>query len=231
MQAAEFNRSVGTNISLKPETVLSLSNRKSCVQKLKLYKTSKNNNGDIKKAAVLVPLCLHKGEVCLLYTLRSSRVSLNRSQVSFPGGMRDKTDASFEETALRETWEELRIPQDKVDVWGSGNLLERRNVSVMPVLGYLGQVEPEEIDFNRAEVEEVFVSSLSELCDPASCKYTQFRDSYTLPTFVGGKHRIWGLTAIITHIILSSLVPDVYKHKMAYIPSIAPMKNVSPIFM
>ncbi|XP_017792974.1 PREDICTED: nucleoside diphosphate-linked moiety X motif 8 [Habropoda laboriosa] len=209
---------------LRPEVVLSEKNRKSFIEK---FKTRKMSTIDEKanQAAVLVPLCMHKGELGFLYTLRSTKLSSNRGQVSFPGGMYDKEDRDLEETALRETWEELRIPKEKVDLWASGNMIDKKNVKVLPVFGYIGEIDPEKLHINTNEVEEAFFLSLSNLCDLSLCRYTQFRDSYTLPVYLGGKHRIWGFTAAITHIVLNALVPDAYKYKLVYIRHILPEKK------
>ncbi|XP_053981888.1 uncharacterized protein LOC128878066 [Hylaeus volcanicus] len=207
---------------LKPEVVLSENNRKSFIERLKTHKPAKKLDEKVNRAAVLVPLCKHKGELGFLYTLRSTKVTSNRGQVSFPGGMYDKEDHSLQETALRETWEELRIPKEKVDVWTCGNLIDKTNVQVMPVFGYIGDVDPDKLDINTDEVEEAFFLSLKNLCDPSLCRFTQFRDNYTLPVYLGGKHRIWGFTAATTHMILHALVPDVYKHKLVYLKPILP---------
>lgn len=181
---------------------------------------TKKSNEKPNKAAVLVPLCIHNGKLGLLYTLRSNKVSSNRGQVCFPGGMKDESDATFEDTALRETWEELRIAKDVVDVWGSGNFIERKQVTVLPVLGFIGEVNPSSLQVNTHEVEEAFVQPLEKLCDPGLCRYTQFRNNYTLPTYLGGNHKIWGLTAVITHLVMGALAPGVYRHKLAYLKPI-----------
>lgn len=219
----------GINVNeLRPDIVLSPNNRKACVKNLKLYRPAKTSTKeDAGKAAVLVPLCTYRGELGLLYTLRSTKLNTNKGQVSFPGGMYDKTDKTLEETAIRETWEELRIPKEKIDLWASGSPMGRQNVSVLPVLGYIGDIEPNELKLNADEVEEAFVMTLKSLCDPSNCRYTQFRDSYTLPTYLTGKHRVWGLTAAITHIVMKALVPNVYKHKLAYAHPIHGWKKVT----
>ncbi|XP_076168080.1 mitochondrial coenzyme A diphosphatase NUDT8 [Ptiloglossa arizonensis] len=207
---------------LKPEVVLSEENRKSFIEKFKTKKPAIKLNVKVNQAAVLVPLCKHKGELGFLYTLRSTKVTSNRGQVSFPGGMYDKEDLNLEETALRETWEELRIPREKIDVWTSSNMIDKKNLQVMPVFGYIGEVDPEKLEINTHEVEEASFVSLKNLCDLSLCRFTQFRDNYTLPVYLGGKYRIWGFTAAITHMVLNALVPDAYKHKLVYLQPILP---------
>jgi len=71
-----------SNLVFKPELVLSENNRKTCIEKLKCYKLPTRKNVDnIPQAAVLVPLCLYKGELGLMYTLRSMKLTSNRGQV------------------------------------------------------------------------------------------------------------------------------------------------------
>nr|CAD7603697.1 unnamed protein product [Timema genevievae] len=88
------------------------------IKPARLYEGGQNNQ--IKKAAVLVPLCIVNGEVSLLYTVRSPDLKRNSGQVSFPGGLMDKTDKDLQETALRETFEELGIQKSSVQIWGHG---------------------------------------------------------------------------------------------------------------
>lgn len=208
------------NTYFHPDNVLSTKNREECIRKLKIIQPLNKITEETKKAAVLVPLCLYEKELGFLYTLRSTKLTTNRGQVSFPGGIKDDSDENFEQTALRETWEELQIPKEQIDVWTRAYLIGRKNVNVMPILGYIGEINPNKLNFNPEEVDEAFVVSLKDLCQPKHCRYTQFRNNYTLPTYIGGKYRIWGLTAMITHIIMKALVPDVYQHKLIFLPPI-----------
>lgn len=214
---------------LKPEVVLSEKNRKSFIEKFKAGIMPQINNCT-QQAAVLVPLCIHKGELGFLYTLRSTKLTSNRGQVSFPGGMYDKEDCDLEQAALRETWEELQIPRENIDVWVSGKMIDKKNVKVLPVFGYIGEIDPEQLSINRDEVEEAFFLSLRNLCDPSLCRFTQFRNNYTLPVYLGGKHRIWGFTAVITHMALNALIPDTYKHKLVYLRPILSRREKKNIF-
>ncbi|XP_070172661.1 mitochondrial coenzyme A diphosphatase NUDT8 [Polyergus mexicanus] len=206
---------------LKAETVLSESNRKACIKRFRSIQFPKVHDEDIPKAAILIPLCSYKGELGLLYTLRSMKLRSGGGQASFPGGMYDESDTDLQETALRETWEELKIPKEKIDVWTTGNLIGKINVNVMPVLAYIGEVVPEQLEINHDEVDEAFVISLQKLCDPELCSFTYFRKvNFTMPNYLGGKYRIWGFTGIITHFVLECLVPEIYKSQILKVQSL-----------
>ncbi|XP_011502134.1 PREDICTED: nucleoside diphosphate-linked moiety X motif 8, mitochondrial [Ceratosolen solmsi marchali] len=209
-------RQVSTKLltQLTPGAIINNQAKVSCIKRLKCINQNDKTEESSNKAAVLVPLCIHNGKLGLLYTLRSHKVSMNRGQVSFPGGMKDSNDASLEDTALRETWEELQISKDIIDVWGTANLIKRKHVTVLPVLGYIGEIDPKSLQINKNEVEEAFVQPLEKLCDPKLCRYTSFKNSYVLPLYLGANYKIWGLTAVITHIVMNALVPDVYKNKL-----------------
>ncbi|KAK9751663.1 hypothetical protein QE152_g4826 [Popillia japonica] len=56
---------------------------------------------------------------------------------------------------------------------------------------------------------------------PPWSPYTQFKDEYSSPVFMGGKWRIWGFTAMVTNLFLKSLLAtDGYAHPIQYVPSI-----------
>ncbi|XP_060239640.1 mitochondrial coenzyme A diphosphatase NUDT8 isoform X2 [Meriones unguiculatus] len=142
-------------------------------------------------AAVLVPLCLVRGVPALLYTLRSRRlVGRHKGDVSFPGGKCDPTDKDVIQTALRETQEELGLEVTKEQVWGV----------LQPV-------------YDR--VDEVFELALAHLLQTQNQGYTHFCQGghfhYTLPVFLHGPHRVWGLTAIITAFALKLMAPGIYQ--------------------
>ncbi|XP_045873214.1 mitochondrial coenzyme A diphosphatase NUDT8 [Meles meles] len=168
-------------------------------------------------AAVLVPLCSVRGVPALLYTLRSSRLSgSHKGDVSFPGGRCDPTDQDVVHTALRETHEELGLSVPKEHVWGILQPVhDRQKVKVVPVLAGVGPLDPRSLRPNPEEVDEVFALPLAHLLQAQNQGYTHFcrrgRFSYTLPVFLHGPHRVWGLTAIITEFTLQLLAPGAYQ--------------------
>ncbi|KAL1497291.1 hypothetical protein ABEB36_008281 [Hypothenemus hampei] len=187
----------------------------------------------IKRAGVLIPLCFVDGKVALLYTLRAANLKSHRGQVSFPGGMQDITDKNLEETALRETEEELGIPKKDIEVWGSGNVIvTKRETSVTPVIGRIkGDFRVDKLKVNISEVEDVFIVNLEDLCSPQNLGYTQFRGAFaSMPVFNGGKIRIWGLTALLTYRFLDSLLPHQgYSHSIKYLNPVQVYNNKTNI--
>lgn len=199
-----------------------------CLERIKKLKLSPREpgNDNKKRAAVLIPLCITDNELSLLYTLRRANLKRHRGQVSFPGGVEDKDDKSLEETALRETEEELGIDRRTVKLWGPGSVVFGLEFTILPVVGFLGEVNLSELKPSPDEVESAFTISLKELCDSKHFRYTQFRSAngrgYVLPAYDSRQHRVWGMTALITHVFLTSLLPSHYKNKLEYIKPLKP---------
>ncbi|XP_027852733.1 mitochondrial coenzyme A diphosphatase NUDT8 isoform X5 [Aphis gossypii] len=91
-----------------------------------------------RQAAVLIPLCIVKDEISLLYTLRTNNLKRNSGQVSFPGGMRE-ADEQLKDTALRETCEELGIRNigviepDKLNICSEEVQHQSNKIMMIPV--------------------------------------------------------------------------------------------------
>jgi len=70
-----------------------------------------------RKAAVLLPL-IARDEPRLLFTRRTEGLARHPGQVSFPGGRSEPGDLSPVATALRETFEEIGLGRDRVEIIG-----------------------------------------------------------------------------------------------------------------
>ncbi|XP_069951349.1 uncharacterized protein [Cherax quadricarinatus] len=212
-----------TTSPLTWETVLSEDNRKRFISRMENARSlRKFSNGAERLAAVLVPLCHIEGELSLLLTVRCATLNNHGGEVSFPGGMADLNDEDLVHTALREAEEEIGIDRSIADVWGMTPPLPSKlgGTSVRGVLAYLGHLDPSHLKLSEDEVESVFAVSIRNLSRPQNARQTQFRSKkipqgFTLPVYIGSEPRIWGLTAIIIHITLISLLSGLYKHKLS----------------
>uniref|UniRef100_A0A452UAQ8 Nudix hydrolase 8 n=1 Tax=Ursus maritimus TaxID=29073 RepID=A0A452UAQ8_URSMA len=138
----------------------------------------------------------------------------------FPGGKCDPTDQDVVHTALRETHEELGLTVPEEHVWGVLRPVhDRQKATVVPVLASVGPLDPQSLRPNPEEVDEVFALPLAHLLQAQNQGYTHFcrqgHFSYTLPVFLHGPHRVWGLTAIITEFTLQLLAPGAYQPRLA----------------
>jgi 8-oxo-dGTP pyrophosphatase MutT (NUDIX family) len=163
-------------------------------------------------AAVLIPLYARGGHPYLLFTRRASSLARHSGEISFPGGSRDAYDASLAATALRESYEELRLPSGGVDILGTlpAVFAAVSNFLVTPVVGWLGEglapLAP--LAPNPAEVAEVIEVPLAALVDPAIFHEEEWRragETHTVYFYDYGAYRIWGLTGRILHTLLELL--------------------------
>lgn len=151
-------------------------------------------------AAVLLLVYPRDGQDVILLTVRTELVEHHKGQISFPGGAADASDLDAEATALRETFEEVGIPPNDVEVLGC--LDDVRTVSdyrVTPVVGALAD-SPQGFTPSPFEVAEVLEIPLSHLLDPANyIEERRERDGtvWFAPSYEFGDYRVWGVTARI----------------------------------
>jgi 8-oxo-dGTP pyrophosphatase MutT (NUDIX family) len=148
-------------------------------------------------AAVLVPIIARDEQLNLLLTQRTAHLSDHAGQISFPGGRVEVDDASREETALRETEEEIGLARNHVTLLG--RLPEYSIPSGFRITPVVGWVEaPFETRPDPFEVESIFEAPLAHFLDIANYQYREYH--------FNGRHRhyvavpwqgryIWGATA------------------------------------
>jgi len=83
-------------------------------------------------------------------------------EVCFPGGMSDSgTDATSEETALRETTEELGLPREKIEIIGRLDTFMAAMGAVIEIFVGVMKTDISTLNINRDEVEKVFTIPVS----------------------------------------------------------------------
>src|SRR5690606_26959807 len=153
-----------------------------------------------RQAGVLVLLFPVAGELHFVLTRRTDNLRGHSGQISFPGGRRDPTDASFVETALRETCEELRVCDPAADVLSrlTPIYIPPSDFEVFPIvaaLDYKPAFQP-----NPDEVAEVLNVPLSALLDDNRKRVEQWPLNGVLirvPFYAFNGHKVWGATAIM----------------------------------
>lgn len=134
------------------------------------------------KTAILVLLIIIDGEYHFVFQKRSSKIRQG-GEVSFPGGKYDpRLDKTFEETAIRETFEELGIPKNKITIIGGLDTLVHPNgLTIDAFLGVTHLNSIAEMNVNPNEVEYVFTVPVSHFENSKPERYSvniKFHPSY-----------------------------------------------------
>lgn len=159
------------------------------------------NNPNARTAAVTLLLYPRNDKTYFVLILRNAYKGVHSSQVAFPGGKREKEDKSYQETALRETCEEVGISKDKVIVVRelSKIYIPPSNFIVFPFLAYCS--EPPIFKPDPREVAGIIEVELDLFLDDATVTGMVMETSYAnqtdVPGFQIGEHIVWGATAMI----------------------------------
>jgi 8-oxo-dGTP pyrophosphatase MutT (NUDIX family) len=159
-------------------------------------------------AAVLVPLIKRGGEFEILFTKRHNGLPTHAGEVSFPGGLMEEGDIDLSETAIRETYEELGIPKELIEL--IGRLDDEISIHKFKVAPFLGYIKVENIDisslkYQTAEVEKIFSVPIKYFFSCPSWTETWVRknDTVTVHFYPYKDVVIWGLTGRILSKLLS----------------------------
>ena len=124
----------------------------------KMNRFSLNKRRD---SAVLIPLVEKDGRLDVLFEVRNQKIRQG-GEVCFPGG-RIEEGESARHTAVRETSEELLLPEDKVEVLGP--MYSSTGPGGAEVRSYVGLLHDYHDTFRLSEVDHVFRLPLQWLLD------------------------------------------------------------------
>lgn len=151
------------------------------------------------KAGVMILLYQREGSWHIVLIRRPSTVLTHKDQVGFPGGQLEPGE-NFEQAALRETWEELGVYPDQVQIIGSLTPLyiPPSNFCIYPVLATTNgplsfKPHPEEV----AEVIEMPLSHLTNSRNVHRETWMIGGQPVKVPFYSFERHKIWGATAMV----------------------------------
>ncbi|OXA86409.1 NUDIX hydrolase [Flavobacterium hercynium] len=159
-------------------------------------------NGVNPRIAAVMMLCYPKNEKThLVLIVRNEYKGVHSSQIAFPGGKYETFDSSYQETALRETHEEVGILPEKITIIKQFTpmYIPPSNFLVHPFLGF----SSEELSFypDVREVASVIELPLSVFLDDKiivdTTLSTSYGDNIVVPAFQIENHMVWGATAMI----------------------------------
>jgi 8-oxo-dGTP pyrophosphatase MutT (NUDIX family) len=163
-------------------------------------------SGFTREAAVLMPVYELNGEPHFLLTRRTEAVETHKGQISFPGGMRESGE-ELENTAVRETYEEVGIERGRIEILGRFH--DYVSINDFRVVTYAGLLrQPFTLVPHPAEVAEVLQVPFRVFQDPALLRTQKM---YRLGRYINvyfysyGSYTIWGLTARIIKDFLEEL--------------------------
>ena len=162
----------------------------------------KKSNHSSKPLSAAVLVLLYPGEnqqVYVLFIQRNFYQGHHSGQISFPGGKKEKFDANLQQTALRETFEEVGVFPEQVNIVKQLTPLyiPVSNFNVSPFLGFLTQTPVFKLD--PYEVSKILELNLERILTAPLIHFEKeyFGKTYQLKSFKIDDIHIWGATAMI----------------------------------
>lgn len=140
-------------------------------------------------------------ETRLALILRKTYKGVHSAQIGFPGGKYEVEDKTLKKTALRETFEEIGVPEYRVKVVKQMTevYIPPSNFYVQPYIGTTHQTP--EFFKQDDEVEDIIEVALHHFLDDDVVVTKSVATSYTVkinvPAFILNGHVVWGATAMM----------------------------------
>ena len=159
-----------------------------------------NPNSNTRQSAVLILLFIEENQICTIFIKRPVYEGPHSGQVSFPGGKYDETDLTIQQTALRETQEEIGVNSNEINLIGALTPLyiPISNLMVNPFVGFISTTPI--LHPNLQEVAYTVTVPLDDLLNPQN-KSIKVISSHnrpiSAPYYNVSNEMIWGATAMI----------------------------------
>ncbi len=143
----------------------------------------------------------HNDTHLLLILRQPHPKDVHSNQIGFPGGKAEKQDVDLRATALRETWEEVGVSPEKIEVIkGCSEIyIPPSNFEVKPYMGLYRKSEP--FVPQLSEVAALIEVRLSALLDDANVfsetLTTSYAQNVSVPAFKLNGYTVWGATGMM----------------------------------
>ncbi|WP_158413601.1 NUDIX hydrolase [Gilliamella apicola] len=122
-------------------------------------KTVKHPKQINNKAAVLIPIVNVDNQLHLLFQIRSHKLKWQPGDICFPGGKIEMEDINPEQTAKRETCEELGLSSNEITILGQlPKFIATLGMIIYPFVGKIDSIDNLKLNFD--EVESIFTVPL-----------------------------------------------------------------------
>jgi 8-oxo-dGTP pyrophosphatase MutT (NUDIX family) len=169
------------------------------MERIKMLKLWDYSHLNPKRAGVMA-LFYPRGSQTYFILIKRSARGIHSSQIALPGGRFEKTDLMLQNTAIRETFEEIGIEQKKIQLVRelSEIYVPPSNFLVYPFIGHL-DFEPTFIR-QEEEVAEIIEIPLNDFLNlevhthNIKASYSEFPG---VPSYIINNNIVWGATAMI----------------------------------
>ncbi|MEW4925503.1 CoA pyrophosphatase [Algibacter sp. 2305UL17-15] len=140
-------------------------------------------------------------ETCLVLILRNTYNGVHSAQVSLPGGKLEPQDKNLEETAVRETFEEVGVPIKDIEIIKKITqvYIPPSNFYVQPFMGI--SIKTPNFLKQDDEVEQLIEVKLKDLLNDKNLINKKVATSYSaaieVPAFKLNEFTVWGATAMM----------------------------------
>lgn len=154
--------------------------------------------GISKYSSVLIPLIKIDDSYHIIFCKRSMELKHQPGDICFPGGKREGNETALE-TALRETYEEIGVPCENIEILGQPDFVVTAYGAVItPFVGLIKNMTMENLVINTDEVAEIFTVPLEFFINTEpEAHYTKIKqeipDDFPFEYIVGGKNYPWSV--------------------------------------
>ena len=162
--------------------------------------------GDYTHSSVLLPFFIKDNQYWLLLIRRADTLQYHSGEVSFPGGMVEEEDLDLVATAKRETFEEVGVLEEDIEILGSLDDVSTltSNFIIHPFIGVIPF--PYSFTINSQEVSHLIKIPLQFFLNSPNLQYVSINykgETFKTPAFDYEGAIIWGATERIIESLIS----------------------------